>query len=129
MKSPDENKRRSIAVDFDGTLATYDGWKGTEHLGDPVSDMIAKVKAELAAGSEVFIFTARVHPSDDSFQEALDATHSYLLIAQWCVKHIGQLLPITHEKSRRWQEMWDDKGKQVLLNTGVFLEEMLGAAQ
>ncbi len=123
---PSEDHKRCIANDFDGTMAVYDGWKGTDHLGDPVAEMIEKVKAELAAGTEIFIFTARVNPSDDSFQEALDATRSYLLIADWCQKHIGQLLPITHEKSRRWQEMWDDKGKQVLINTGVFLEELLG---
>ncbi len=25
-----------IGVDFDGTLATYDGWKGPSVLGEPI---------------------------------------------------------------------------------------------
>lgn len=27
--------RKMIAVDLDGTLAKYDGWKGISHIGDP----------------------------------------------------------------------------------------------
>src|SRR5437879_6394361 len=100
-----ENKTRSIAVDFDGTLATYHGFKGVEELGEPIPAMVQKVKRALAEGAEVTIFTARVNPGDGGGQAALDATRSYILIAQWCEKHIGQILPISHEKSRRWKEM------------------------
>jgi hydroxymethylpyrimidine pyrophosphatase-like HAD family hydrolase len=121
------NKQRSIAVDFDGTLATYDGWKGVDHLGEPVEEMIQRVQAELDAGSAVTIFTARVNPNGGSFQEALDATKSYVLIAQWCVQHIGQLLPITHLKSQVWDEMWDDRAIQIVKNQGIPVTELLEA--
>jgi hypothetical protein len=50
--------------------------------------------------NEVSIFTARVNPGDGSHKEALEATISFLAIAQWCQKHLGQLLPITCEKSK-----------------------------
>lgn len=123
------NKQRSIAVDFDGTLATYDGWKGVEHLGEPVEEMVLRVKAELDAGSAVTIFTARVNPNGGSFEDALDATKSFVLIAQWCTEHIGQILPITHEKSREWDEMWDDRAVQIVKNQGIPVTELLEATQ
>jgi len=28
--------RRTAVVDLDGTLAMYDGWRGSDHIGDPV---------------------------------------------------------------------------------------------
>jgi len=128
MEKDKPTKTRSIAVDFDGTLATYNGFKGVEVLGEPIPAMIVKVKQALAEGADVTIFTARVNPGDGGGQDALDATRSYLLIAAWCQKHLGQILAISHEKSRRFKEMWDDRAKQVLKNTGVFLEELVEAS-
>ena len=46
-----------IAVDFDGTLAQYDG---TLKLGKPIPAMCERVKNWVAEGYEVRIFTARV---------------------------------------------------------------------
>jgi len=48
-----------IGVDFDCTLAEYHGWNGGE-LGPPIPAMVERVKAWLAEGREVRIFTARV---------------------------------------------------------------------
>lgn len=53
-----------IGVDLDGTLAHYDGWKGADHIGAPVPAMVERVKAWLANGREVRIFTARISPMD-----------------------------------------------------------------
>ena len=122
-----KSKKRRIAVDFDATLATYDGWKGADHLGEPVPEMVAKVKQALAQGDDVTIFTARVNPGDGSYKEALEATISFISIAQWSLKIIGKLLPITHEKSKHWTDIWDDKATQVIPNTGVFVHELMGA--
>ena len=33
----------TIAVDLDGTLARYDGWKGIDHIGDPIPLMVSRV--------------------------------------------------------------------------------------
>lgn len=121
-------KPLSIAVDFDGTLAEYDHWRGVAHLGKPIPEMVRKVHQVLAAGGEVTIFTARVNPGHGTWEDALSATRSYVLIAEWCQRHLGVLLPITHEKSRDWEEMWDDRAKQVIPNMGVFLDELMEAA-
>lgn len=122
-----KNGKRVIGVDFDATLAHYDGWKGVEHLGDPVDNMIDEVKAAIAQGDEVFIFTARVYPQDTSFEAGLNATRSYLLIAAWCEKHLGKLLPITSQKLPSFSEIWDDRGRQVIPNTGIFADDLMGA--
>lgn len=116
------NHKRVIAVDLDATLAEYSGWKGAEDIGAPIAAMVEKVKAALAQGDEVYIFTARVNPLGD-WQRALNATLATLLIAQWSQRHLGRLLPIVFQKSPDMSEIWDDRAKQVVPNTGEFLED------
>lgn len=117
------------AVDFDATLAHYDHWRGAADLGAPVSEMVKKVKAWRAAGEEVFLFTARVNPGDDTFKEGLQATMSYLSIAEWSKKNLGEILPITHEKSKRFTAIHDDRADQIIPNTGVSVTELMGATK
>ena len=103
-----------IAVDLDGTLAEYHGWKGVEHIGEPVPAMVARVRTWLAEGKEVRIFTARVAEPDTS-KRIVVVRH----IEEWCVKHVGQLLRITNVKDYGMIELWDDRCIQVRINTGV----------
>lgn len=32
-----------IGVDLDGTLAHYEGWKGVEHIGEPIPAMVERI--------------------------------------------------------------------------------------
>ncbi len=105
-----------IGVDLDGTLAQYDGWVSAEHIGEPILLMLYRVKAWLAAGYDVRIFTARVSPSN--CLEAISARHA---IEKWCSLHIGQRLPITNEKDYEMVELWDDRAVQVEANTGKLI--------
>lgn len=99
-----------IGVDLDGTLARYDGWQGVEHVGDPVPAMLKRVKAWIAEGVTVKIFTARVFgPGRD-----LSLPH----IEAWMQKHIGTILPVTCEKDYGMVELWDDRAIQIVCNTG-----------
>ena len=109
-----------IGVDLDGTLAFYDGWKGPEHIGEPISLMVGRVKDWIAAGHEIRIFTARVsHDGTDArIAEAIAATHA---IADWCITHIGIELPVTNVKDYAMIELWDDRCVQVEENTGIAL--------
>lgn len=50
---------KSVALDFDGVLATYDGWKGEDHFGLPMAGSRALVEALRDKGQEVVVFTAR----------------------------------------------------------------------
>jgi len=98
------------AVDLDGTLAHYDddGWKSPEHIGEPVPLMVERVKRWIAMGEDVRIFTARCgHP------EAIKP------IEDWCLKHLGKVLPITATKDYQMIELWDDRAISVQRNTGM----------
>lgn len=121
----DDPKQRVIAVDLDGTLATYDHFRGAEFIGDPIPEMVDKVKQELAAGSEVWIFTARIAPADNEAQGQLDIMAGMAAITKWCQQVFGVILPITYRKNRRFTEMWDDRGRQVYPNTGLFVTDIL----
>jgi len=101
-----------IAVDLDGTLAEYHGWVAPDNIGKPIPAMVARVKAWLAEGKDVRIFTAR-----GSIDEA-DRAIAYPAIERWCKEHIGYGLPITNVKDVGMVELWDDRAVQVASNVG-----------
>jgi hypothetical protein len=121
----EQPKQRVIACDLDGTLALYDQFKGPAIIDGPVPEMVQKVKAALAAGDEVWIFTARVNPKDESQQSYLDAMAAMDAISLFCYQQIGVNLPVTHEKLTRFTDFWDDRAKQVYPNTGLFVTDIL----
>lgn len=122
-----------IAVDLDGTLAEYHGWQGAEHIGAPIALMVDRVKAWLAEGRDVRIFTARVGPQSRGRHTGQPCEVCYEIwldearIMDWCLEHIGKALPVTNVKDYGMIELWDDRCKQVLPNTGVAIEDLLHA--
>lgn len=106
-----------IGVDLDGTLALYEGWKGSEHIGEPIPAMVERVKAWLANGQEVRIFTARVY-SDGSKERDREAYLATRLIHHWCLEHLGAVLPVTCVKDFAMIELWDDRAVRVVMNEG-----------
>lgn len=106
-----------IGVDLDGTLARYDGWKGVDHIGEPVPAMMARVRKWLEQGKTVKIFTARVavHPTDrDAIIKPIYA---------WMEKHGLPRLEVTNVKDFAMIELWDDRCVQVEFNTGRRMDE------
>ena len=101
-----------IGVDLDGTLAHYDEWEGIDVIGDPIAPMVNRVKAWLAEGIEVRIFTARVGGPAEF------AAIARPRIEQWCLEHIGQTLAVTATKDFGMYQLWDDRVVQVECNTG-----------
>lgn len=105
-----------IGVDFDGTLAHYDKWRGIDHVGSPIPAMCDRVRKWLEEGREVKIFTARVsNLKDESLMDAVKP------IAAFCLKEFGRTLDITNIKDHRMEELWDDRAVQVERNTGAVL--------
>jgi len=111
--------KKTIAVDFDGTISTYNGQEGVDYepgkVGNPIPLMIERVKAWLAEGTEVVIFTARVHPSNP--REEVESASKAL--KEFSLKFFGVELEVTHEKHPKFTEMWDDKAVRVIRETGV----------
>ena len=50
---------RTIAVDFDGVIADYDGWKGAGVLGPPRKDVLEALRVLHAEGWKIIIHTTR----------------------------------------------------------------------
>ena len=108
-----------IGVDLDGTLAHYDGWNGGK-IGRPIPAMAERVKYWLAIGREVRIFTARVGLPGE------EADHERAKIEAWCQEHFGVKLAVTATKDFGMVELWDDRAKQVEMNTGESYDFHLG---
>jgi hypothetical protein len=106
-----------VGVDLDGTLAVYDGWVNSQHIGEPIGAMLFRVKKWLADGIDVRIFTARVS-HDGTATRAIDAERARSAIKRWCIQHIGREIPITNIKDYAMAELYDDRAVQVEENTG-----------
>lgn len=102
-----------IGVDFDRTLATYDGqWRdGSLAHHRPVPAMVERVRRWLDSGIEVRIVTARV--ADESV-----AADQRARIGEWLREHVGMTLDIQSGKDRFMTELWDDSVVAVERNTG-----------
>lgn len=118
-----------IGVDLDGTLAEYTTWQGVEYIGAPVPKMVERVKKWLSEGKDVRIMTARVSPVAIKLNCGMvnvgTKREVYGPIESWCKKHLGIILPITHEKDMGMLELWDDRAVQVIPNTGERVDEPL----
>lgn len=100
-----------VGIDLDGTLAIYDGWKGIEHIGEPIWPMVEYVQDLLEHGIDVRIFTARCQ----------EGPAAIATIRLWCAKHLGTVLPVTDRKDFGMVFMVDDRAFTVEKNTGKFL--------
>jgi hypothetical protein len=110
-----------IGVDLDGTLAEYDFFRGDTHIGPPIPAMLERVKGWLAEGREVRIFTARAsEPVDhnDIRRPPVPRPVAIKAVEDWCLKHLGVVLPVTNVKDQRMDQLWDDRVVQVIRNTG-----------
>ena len=115
-----------IAVDFDGTLATFKcDWPNDPNaVGEPVPAMVERVKQWIADGEDVRIFTARAdctHPK----RGVIPWVEMALPIQQWCLKHLGKVLPITNTKDYWCKALYDDRAIQVETDTGRLIRPAL----
>ena len=107
-------RRRVIAVDWDGTLVEYDGYKGAGVFGPPIPLMLARVENWIDCGHEVIIFTSRVSEEWD-----VNTIVAESLAISETLKAMGLPdLEVTANKYARIDEFWDDKGVGVIKNKG-----------
>ena len=101
-------ERQWIGVDLDGTLAIAEPWKGFEHIGKPVPNMLKRVKIWLEMGYNVKIVTARAAQPEEAIPP----------IKQWLKANGLPDLEVTNGKDMDMIELWDDRCVQVIANTG-----------
>ena len=97
-----------IGVDLYGTLAHYDEWRGPDHIGEAIPEMLARVKVWISKGILVKIFTARA-----SVPSQIPAVH------KWIEQQGLPELAVTNVKDYGMIQLWDDRAVQVIPNTGM----------
>ena len=131
--------------DLDGTLAKYDGWKGIDHIGEPVEPMVNLIRKMYAEGKVVKILTARVAPKEkpeikpnpylenrltvefpDDMPWAVhaEAWTAREFIQEWCYRVLGFVPEIVYQKDHLMLELYDDRVKQVVPNEGLLVEDL-----
>jgi hypothetical protein len=110
-------------VDLDGTLARFDVWKGWNHIGEPIPKMVQKVRGWIAKGDKVVVFTSRMANTNE-YVPISSLNEAKKVIEEWCVKNVGQLLPVTGQKGT-CDIIYDDLAVHVMKNRGETLEEHL----
>lgn len=103
-----------IGVDLDGTLARYDGWKGVDHIGEPIKPIMDLLIGYLKLGRKFKIFTARAGDPN-----------SIPHIKKWLKDNGLPDLEVTNVKDFGMTELWDDRAKQVVPNEGIFIEDLV----
>jgi hydroxymethylpyrimidine pyrophosphatase-like HAD family hydrolase len=53
------SRQPTIAVDVDGVIADYDGWKGKGVLGNPRADVVHALKTLASEGWKIIVHTTR----------------------------------------------------------------------
>ncbi len=123
--------------DLDGTLAKYDGWKGIDHIGEPVKPMVELIKRMHDEGKVVKIMTARVAPRQN--EDGIVGEQGIVLknehgveqhyvasyfIRKWCETNLGFIPEIVYQKDHLMLELYDDRVKQVVPNEGWLVEDI-----
>jgi len=98
---------KSIAIDLDGTLAYFDGWKGIEHIGDPIPSVVKRLKEKKNEGFDIKIFSAR----------CMDL-RAKKYIGDWLAHYDIPYDDITNIKDSSMKEIWDDLAVAVPRNEG-----------
>lgn len=110
------HSKKWLAVDLDGTLAHYDGWKGADHIGPPVKGIMDKLIQRHKEGWGIAIFTARVSVTHEA--EQAEKT-----IWAWLEKYeLSQFISgVTCVKHKHFVEFWDDRAFNSPKNSGLIV--------
>lgn len=110
------HSKKWLAVDLDGTLAHYDGWKGADHIGAPVKGIMDKLIQRHKEGWGIAIFTARVSVPHEADQ-------AEKTIWAWLEKYeLAQFISgVTCVKHKHFVEFWDDRAFNSPKNSGLIV--------
>lgn len=112
------NTKKTIAVDFDGTLADDSRVKYPE-CGPPVWRMVERVRRWIAEGHEVVLFTARLAEKDVHRERNQVKRLTEWLDLYGIHNTDGTVIAMTAWKLPKFDEFWDDNAVRVARNLGV----------
>lgn len=115
----EHDKIRWIGVDFDGTLAYSLEVRGPYDLGEPIPNMVKRVRGWLDAGYTVKLFTARMNPYSATTKQNRDVEKMRTLLEDWCFIHLGERLECVNAKDGAMEVLWDDRAVEVKRDEGI----------
>ena len=97
-------RKKTICLDFDGTIAQYEGWavNGRLNLGDPIKGAKEFVEELKALGYNIIIHTCRCSPHSAPEAKQQEDPNAWLtgIVKNWLLKHA---IP--------FDEVWIGEGK------------------
>ena len=84
MTEAKQTYRPTIAVDLDGVLAQYNGWKGVEHIGPPIPGAGPFMERLMKLG-KVMVYTTRTNTLN--LKEGHNAGELVERVTNWLVTH------------------------------------------
>lgn len=105
----------AIAIDFDGTITQYEGWKGWEHTDPPIEGAIAFIKA-LSQIDDVVIFSVRAGYDEGkkAIQEWVDENGLTDHIKGITAKKLPQFIVMIDDRGIRFENNYREILKQVM---------------
>lgn len=96
------DKRKTVAIDLDGVLLKYDGWKGVEHFGEPIEGAVEFTK-RLHRKYRVVIHTCRVNQDNlyDENSVRCQTISQLTSLVSSCLEAYGFA----------WDDIWMGRGK------------------
>lgn len=103
--------KKNVCVDVDGVIAHYDGWKGHDHIGDPIEGA-REFLLELSKEYYVIIFTTRCCPvineiPDDYYPELSVSDRAY----SWRINLVNKVKEYFDKNDLYYDHIWSDNGK------------------
>jgi hypothetical protein len=111
-------------VDFDATIAKYEGWRPDGGIGEPIERAVKYVKRWMDSGKTVKIMTARANPEGHE-QYPEQGAQQAKFIHDWTTEVFGRPLEVTYKKDLHMVALLDDRAVQIYPNTGETLEERI----
>lgn len=90
--------RPAVAVDLDGVIFEYDGWRGPDHFGDPLPGAKEFLQSLRDMGIRIIIHTARTNKTHGDPDEVAAAITNVLWVADL-----------------EFDEVWTGRGKPIAL--------------
>lgn len=112
-----------IGFDLDRTLAHYT-LEQKELIGEPIIPILDLIKKLIHEGKDVRIFTARANIVSYNGDTQLLEYHLNM-IREWCLVHIGKVLPITCAKDFNTEKIYDDIAVHVVPNNGKLVGDFI----
>ncbi len=75
--------RPKVCVDLDGVLASYEGWKGVDEIGDPLPGAVQFLE-ELQKFSRPVVFSTR---TNEAFHQTITQKERGRIIEAWMTRH------------------------------------------